>query len=64
MKVIRQINKKVGFRLVTKFSQKGVVNLSKLIPVVSGIIGGSVDTVGILTIGKTAKNSLFNNSAP
>ena len=55
IKVIRQINKKVGFRLVTKFSQRGVINLSKLIPVVGGIIGGSVDTVGTLTIGKTAK---------
>ena len=55
MKVIYQINKKVGFRLVTKFSQRGVINLSKLIPVVGGIIGGTVDTVGTLTVGKTAK---------
>ena len=64
MKVIYQINKKVGFRLVTKFGQKGIINLGKLVPIVGGVIGGTVDTVGTLTVGKTAKNSLFNYSAP
>ena len=55
MKVIYQINKKVGFRLVTKFDQKGIINLGKLVPIVGGVIGGTVDTVGTLTVGKTAK---------
>ena len=55
MKVIYQINKKVGFRLVTKFGQKGIINLGKLVPIVGGFIGGTVDTVGTLTVGKTAK---------
>ena len=55
MKVIYQINKKVGFRLVTKFGQKGIINLGKLVPIVGGVIGGTVDTVGTLTVGKTAK---------
>ena len=55
MKVIYQINKKVGFRLVTKFGQKGIINLGKLVPIVGGVIGGRVDTVGTLTVGKTAK---------
>ena len=48
-------NKKVGFRLVTKFGQKGIINLGKLVPIVGGVIGGTVDTVGTLTVGKTAK---------
>ena len=55
MTVIYQINKKVGFRLVTKFGQKGIINLGKLVPIVGGVIGGTVDTVGTLTVGKTAK---------
>ena len=55
MKVIYQINKKVGFRLVTKFGQKGIINLGKLVPIVGGVIGGTVETVGTLTVGKTAK---------
>ena len=50
MKVIYQINKKVGFRLVTKFGQKGIINLGKLVPIVGGVIGGTVDTVGTLSL--------------
>ena len=56
--VIKQINKAVGFRLVTKFGEKGVINLGKGIPLVGGI-GGTVDAVGTTTIGKTAKR-VFN----
>lgn len=57
--VIKQINKAVGFRLVTKFGQTGVINLGKGVPFVGGIIGGTVDAVGTSTIGKTAKR-VFN----
>lgn len=52
---IKAINKKVGFRLVTKFGQKGVVNLGKAIPIAGGLIGGTVDGVGTSIVGKTAK---------
>lgn len=52
---LKQINKRVGFRLVTKFGEKGAINLGKCIPLVGGLIGGTVDAVGTLTIGKTAK---------
>lgn len=55
MSVIRQINKAVGFKLVTKFGEKGVISLGKCVPLLGGIIGGTVDAVGTLTIGKTAK---------
>lgn len=53
--VIKAINKKVGFRLVTRFGQKGVVNLGKAIPIAGGVIGGTVDGIGTGIIGKTAK---------
>ena len=53
--IIKQINKKVGFRLVTKFGEKGVINLGKCIPLLGGVIGGSVDFFGTQKIGKTAK---------
>lgn len=52
---IKAINKRVGFRLVTKFGQKGVVNLGKAIPIAGGLIGGTVDGVGTNIVGKTAK---------
>ncbi|MFC4024752.1 EcsC family protein [Oceanobacillus longus] len=53
--VIKAINKAVGFRLVTKFGQKGIVNLGKAVPLVGGAIGGTVDGFSTNLIGKTAK---------
>ena len=53
--IIKQINKAVGFRMITKFGQKGVINLGKCIPVVGGVIGGGMDLFSTRTIAKTAK---------
>lgn len=36
---LKKINQAVGFRLLTKFGQKGFVNLGKTIPFVGGIVG-------------------------
>lgn len=52
--VLTKINQKVGFRLLTKFGEKGVVNLVKLVPIVGGLIGGGVDVAGTTTIAKVA----------
>ncbi|CEK30540.1 Uncharacterized protein/domain associated with GTPases [[Clostridium] sordellii] len=57
--VIKQINRRVGFRLVTKFGEKGVINLGKCVPIIGGVIGGTVDAFGTQTIGKIAKK-VFN----
>lgn len=40
-----KINQKVGFRLLTKFGTKGMINIGKAIPVVGGIVGGGFDLV-------------------
>jgi hypothetical protein len=53
--VIKQINKAVGFRLITKFGTTGAVNLGKMIPIVGGFIGGGIDAWGTNTIGSIAK---------
>ncbi|MNF94688.1 EcsC protein family protein [compost metagenome] len=53
--VIKKINQQVGFRLLTKFGSKGVVNLSKAIPLVGGITGAVFDGVSTNVIGNTAK---------
>ncbi|WEG13347.1 EcsC family protein [Pullulanibacillus sp. KACC 23026] len=53
--VITKINQKVGFRLLTKFGEKGAVNLVKIVPVAGGIIGGAVDLGSTRTVGKVAK---------
>jgi hypothetical protein len=60
--LIKAINKKVGFRLLTKFGEKGVINLGKLIPVVGGVIGGTCDLVATNTVGNVARNTFITNT--
>ncbi|WP_252183585.1 hypothetical protein [Rossellomorea vietnamensis] len=48
--------------MVTKFGEKGVVNLGKAVPLVGGFIGGTVDGIGTNIIGKT-KGYLFKIGA-
>lgn len=52
--VLTKINQKVGFRLITKFGEKGVINLAKLVPVAGGVIGGGVDIAYTKIIAKNA----------
>jgi uncharacterized protein (DUF697 family) len=54
---IKKINERVGFRLVTKFGQKGSVNLGKAIPIAGGIIGGTWDAVSTKIIGNVARKT-------
>ncbi len=59
--VILKINQMVGFRLVTKFGQKGLINLTKAVPFVGGAIGGLIDGVSTNTIGNQAKKMFIMN---
>lgn len=54
-KVLTKINQKVGFRLFTKFGEKGVVNLVKVVPLVGGGVGATVNVAALRTIGQYAK---------
>lgn len=58
-KVLIEINKKVGFRLLTKAGEKGVINLVRGIPIAGAIVGGTVDAVICNQVGKMA-NKLFH----
>ncbi len=60
-KVLIAINKKVGFRLVTKFGTKGVVNLGKLVPVLGGVIGGGFNLAETTAIAKLAQIQFIEN---
>lgn len=59
--VIAEINKKVGFRLFTKFGEKGIINLGKAIPVVGGLISGTLDAVETNTIGNVARDQFIKH---
>ena len=52
--VLTKINQKVGFRLVTKFGSKGVINLAKGVPFVGGFISGGFDFVETKIIAERA----------
>jgi hypothetical protein len=52
-----EINKKVGFRLLTKAGTTGVINISKAIPLVGGVVGGTVDGAATGVVGKVAKRT-------
>lgn len=60
-KVLTAINQKVGFRLVTKFGEKGAVNLVKLVPVAGGVIGGAFDVGSTKVIAANAYHLFIEN---
>lgn len=55
--VLRHINQRAVLRLVTKFGTTGAVNLGKVVPVIGGIVSGSVDTATTLGIAHLAHNT-------
>lgn len=61
-KVLIEINKKVGFRLITKAGEKGIINLTKAVPVVGGVVGGTIDAAGCVTAGRAA-DAIFRPAA-
>jgi uncharacterized protein (DUF697 family) len=55
-KALQEINKQVGFRLLTKAGETGVVNLTKFIPVVGGIVGGTFDAISCRAVGRVSRD--------
>lgn len=56
---LTKINKAVGFRLVTKFGTKGLINLGKIVPVIGGVIGGGLDAFTTNIVGNQARNTFL-----
>lgn len=54
-KALIEINKKIGFRLITKAGQTGVVNLTKFVPFVGGVVGGTFDALTCRAVGANGK---------
>lgn len=52
--VCRKINQAVGFRLITKFGETGVINLGKAIPVAGAAVNGAFDLVTTKVIADNA----------
>lgn len=54
--LIKPINQKVGFRLLTKFGNTGALNFGKAIPIAGGVVGAAFDVTTTHIIGNTAKD--------
>ncbi|GHU55289.1 hypothetical protein FACS1894132_11190 [Clostridia bacterium] len=60
--VLIKINQKVGFRLLTKFGEKGAINLVKLIPVAGGLVSAGFDFAGTkIVAAKSYKTFILDN---
>lgn len=54
--MLKKINQAVGFQLVTKAGSKGLINLTKIVPVLGGVIGGGLDAFTTNVIGNQARD--------
>ena len=63
-KALIEINKKVGFRLITKAGETGVVNLTKVIPVVGAVVAGGIDAAYARLVARAAVRLLKPPPAP
>lgn len=60
---LTKINQAVGFRLLTKAGTTGIVNLSKMVPILGGVIGGAVDLTATNIVGSTAVRLFITEGA-
>lgn len=63
-KTLTAINRKVGFRFVTKFGEKGIINLGKAVPVLGALIGGGIDVASTRVIGYNAYKIFMKGEVP
>lgn len=59
---IIKINKAVGFKLVSQFGGKGFINLSKVVPLVGGIVGATFDAVTTNAMGNFARKVFIKDN--
>ena len=62
--VIRRINYLVKTRLLTKTGKIGALHLGKAIPLVGGVIGGTIDATTTRLVGKAARQVFISPEIP
>ena len=63
-KTLTAINRKVGFRFITKFGEKGILNLGKVVPVLGAFVGGGIDIASTRVIGYNAYKIFMQGEIP
>lgn len=61
-KVLTKINQKIGFRLVTKFGEKGLINIGKMVPIVGAVVSGGFDLIETKMIADRAYKMFIENN--
>ena len=61
---LTKINQRIGFRFITRFGEKGVINLGKLVPVIGGVIGGGFDVASTVFIANNAMKLFIQGVTP
>ncbi|MHC1558045.1 hypothetical protein ACR9E3_03770 [Actinomycetospora sp. C-140] len=56
--VLAQLDTRIGFRLTSRFTRRGALNVTKLIPVVAGPIGAGADAMAMRTVATFAQAHL------
>jgi hypothetical protein len=54
-----RINQKVRLRLISKVGRSGVINLGKIVPIVGGVIGATVDALSSNMVGNLARDTFL-----
>lgn len=60
--MLKTINQTVGFRLLTKSVSTGLINLTKMVPLLGGFIRGTFDAVTTNAIGNQARDLFYNQN--
>ena len=63
VRLLTEINKRVGMRLIAKAGERGVVNLTKAVPVAGGVVGGGIDARYCNAVGRRA-HAVFKPAEP
>ena len=53
---LKAINQAVGFRLVTKFGTKGVVNLGRAVPLAGAVVSAIIEAMATHAVGSVARD--------
>lgn len=59
-----KINQRIGFRFITKFGEKGIINLGKMVPLVGGVVGGGMDVASTSIVAKNAIRMVMEGEDP
>jgi uncharacterized protein (DUF697 family) len=60
---INRMNHKLRFKLVSKAGRSGIINLGKVVPIIGGVIGATIDAISTNMVGNMARDT-FLSAAP